>query len=58
MESNDTPKVPESAVCLRCGRKLKSKESQERRMGETCYKKAMAGKKHHKLLFRSLHPSE
>ena len=34
-----TTQMQEQQYCLRCGRKLKSKEAKERGMGKICYEK-------------------
>jgi hypothetical protein len=49
-ESESHKTSDQTYLCRRCGRKLKSIESQERGMGITCYNK-WYNKQEHKILF-------
>ena len=52
-------KKEQTHICLRCGRKLRSEEAKQRRMGPVCYQKWMAQNNHKKLFHvSSLHSSK
>ena len=45
-------------ICRRCGRKLRSDESKQRGMGDTCYRKWQAEQNKKKLVSASLQKSD
>ena len=46
--------IEETHLCRRCGRKLRSEESKQKGMGQTCYKKWEAEQNKKKLFSSSL----